>query len=366
MSRREAAKEGGQLGFALLLGFCLFQTVWWVYDSRVYSIEVRARAQRALEHDQQQAQRLLKAGVPPSEVNGMFSGLTVTPDGETPLLPEVVAALDQARDRRIRRYTWEGGFFLVVFAAGMWVLSRTIRQYAELQRRQANFVAAVSHELKTPLASLRLAAESLQGRDLPPKRRDKLVGRVLAGADRLEAMVSKVLQTRWVEAAGREAKPEPVVLAEHVAACVELLDLAGKQLEVEVEVPSDLVAYADPLGVDTVLQNVLGNAVKAMDQAAERRLTIRGARAGKGKIAVTIRDTGVGFDPGEAERIFEKFYRVGDELRRTSRGTGLGLYLTRRVVELDGGTVTATSDGPGSGAELEIVWRTPPPGKEAA
>lgn len=359
----------GQAGFVVLLLICLIQTVWWVYDSRSYAHQVRGRAQHALKQDQLQAQQLLAAGVAHDKVDALFGSLTVTADGETPLIPEIVTALDRARDHRIRRYTWEGGFFMAVFCAAMWVLSRSIRQYARLQRRQENFVAAVSHELKTPLASLRLAAETLSGgQDLPRERRDKLVGRILKGADRLETLVKNVLQTRWVEAAGRASSPERINLAERVSACLEILDLRPDSgLALTVDVPANLFARADTLGIDTVLQNVLGNAKKAIAKTESPAISVTARQEGE-NVVLTVHDNGFGFEHAEAERIFEKFYRVGDELRRASPGTGLGLYLTRRVVELDGGTVSAFSLGPGKGADFRIVWLldTTPQGEAAA
>ncbi|MCG8462967.1 MAG: ATP-binding protein [Holophagales bacterium] len=105
---------------------------------------------------------------------------------------------------------------------------------------------------------------------------------------------------------------------------------------------------------DTVLRNLLDNAVAAAD-AGGSRVSMWAAETPE-SIRLDIADDGVGFPPEEAKNLFEKFYRVGDELRRTRPGTGLGLYLARRFVEIEGGRISARSAGPGLGAIFTVTW----------
>ncbi|MEM8932860.1 MAG: ATP-binding protein, partial [Acidobacteriota bacterium] len=124
-------------------------------------------------------------------------------------------------------------------------------------------------------------------------------------------------------------------------------------VELSADVPRDLKVDADEVGVRTVLRNLLDNALKATGEGG--RVTLYGSATADG-IHLDVRDDGAGFEPGEADRLFDKFYRVGDEMRRTQTGSGLGLHLTRRFVELEGGTVRASSDGPGEGATFSVTW----------
>jgi signal transduction histidine kinase len=109
------------------------------------------------------------------------------------------------------------------------------------------------------------------------------------------------------------------------------------------------------VAVRTVLRNLVDNAIKAVAAKGGGVVRVEGRRAA-GAVELEVRDDGVGFPPEEADRLFEKFYRLGDELRRTSPGSGLGLYIVRRFVQLTGGRVSARSAGPGEGAAFTVRW----------
>ena len=135
-------------------------------------------------------------------------------------------------------------------------------------------------------------------------------------------------------------------------------DEAG--IDIHIEIPDELELEADPVGVRTVIRNLLGNAIEASRLAGGERIELIGDRIAD-RIRLRIKDDGVGFPAEEAPRLFEQFYRVGDEMRRKSPGTGLGLYIVQRFMDLEGGRVKAESQGPGLGATLTVEWPTPPP-----
>jgi signal transduction histidine kinase len=118
-------------------------------------------------------------------------------------------------------------------------------------------------------------------------------------------------------------------------------------------VPEDLALNVDPIVVDTGLRNLLDNALKSCVAAKSHFIRVEGTRDAGG-IVLAVRDDGLGFPPEDAAMIFEKFHRLGDELRRATPGTGLGLYIVKRLVELSGGTVRAHSSGTGSGATVSL------------
>ena len=109
------------------------------------------------------------------------------------------------------------------------------------------------------------------------------------------------------------------------------------------------------MALRSVLRNLIDNAIKARESRPGGRIRLEVAREG-GRAKLEVRDDGVGFPPEQGEMLFEKFYRPGDEMQRPSRGSGLGLYLVRKFVELYGGEIRAASEGPGRGATFTIRW----------
>jgi signal transduction histidine kinase len=265
-------------------------------------------------------------------------------------------AVTEDSDARVNRVLWEGGFFLVVLIGGMAVLTRTLRHDAELRRRQQNFLAAVSHEFKSPLASIQLAAETLvlRSRDDDVKRLGK---RILEDGERLLRMIENLLDTTRLEEGRQRLTPQLTSLhAAAAAAAAAIADRAhASGVTVTQAVPEDLQLNVDPVVVETGLRNLLDNALKSCVAAKSSSILVEGSRDASG-IVLAVRDDGLGFPPEDAEMIFEKFHRLGDELRRATPGTGLGLYIVKRLVELSGGTVRAQSAGVGSGATVSMRW----------
>ncbi len=350
-----------QVGFLALLAICAAQVVYWMIDEVVHTRRLTAQLTSRLDEQIQAARRLADLGVDPNEVDRLFPELTFSSGPERITVnPRILEDLQRERARRVNRYGWEGAFFLVVLVAAMGVIARALHQDWQLRRRQQNFLAAVTHEFKSPLASLRLAAETLALRDPPPPLRQKLVARLLEDLERLDGMIGNILDTARLDEGRVPLRPEAVPLAEAVRALFEEVGERAKAARVtlELDAPEELEARADPVAVRTVLRNLVDNAIKATAASGGGVVRVIG-RAEGGAARVDVQDTGVGFPPGEADRLFEKFYRLGDELRRTSRGSGLGLYIVRRFVQLTGGHVGARSEGPGRGAVFTVLWPAP-------
>ena len=313
MTLRRDPSKGMQLGFLALLLISALTIGWWMYDHVHYARLVEQR-----------------------------------------FAADPTVAADSAK--RINRVLWEGGFFLVVLIGGMAVLTRTIRHDAELRRRQQNFLAAVSHEFKSPLASIQLAAETLvlRSRETDSQR---LGQRILEDGERLLRMVDNLLDTTRLEEGRQKLAPQPTNL--HAAAVAAIAEIAERarlsDIAVTLDAAPDLEAQVDPAALATVLRNLLDNAVKACVAGHGHTVTIRATRAPPG-VTLAVIDDGLGFPPEDAAMIFEKFHRLGDELRRTMPGSGLGLYIVKRLVELSGGSIEAKSEGPGRGAAVTIRW----------
>jgi signal transduction histidine kinase len=319
---RSPSTRSVQVGFFLLLLVCAAQLAFWMWDEWRYTALMTER---------------------------LSAALTATGVGA-----DDIARLATERAQRLNRYAWEGAFFLAVLLAAMAVVLKALREEAELRRRQERFLAAVSHEFKSPLASLRLSVETLALRDPPAPERAELLRRIVVELGRLERMMANTLDTSRL-ASGGESHPEPVELPEIVAEMTdELRDFAEEcGVRVETQLPSTLVVHADRDGMRTIVRNLLHNAIKASSREAVVR--VRGGADAR-EVLLEVQDDGVGFPPQEAPRLFEQFYRVDGDGRGRMQGTGLGLYLVERLVARAGGRVQAQSPGLGQGAVFTVRW----------
>ena len=350
-----------QLGFLALLVICVAQVAWWIADqarlaggerdrlTALYRAE--AGAMTAILGDAQapvQAERTLADAFPHLRIE----------NGVATIRGTAIALLEDDAASRINRYAWEGGFFLLVLLAGMAILTRAIRFDADLRRRQQNFLASVSHEFKSPLASMRLSAETLMMRAPDPDSRH-LGQRLLEDGERLLRMVDNLLNTAQLEDGRLSLQPESIAVRAVVEAAVadyeELARVHG--ITIRQDGARDLAVEADRVAIETVLRNLLDNAIKACLDGDGKNVRIHASATDDGRsIRVGVTDDGVGFPPGDAAKLFGKFYRQAQNPRRATPGSGLGLYLVRRLTKLSGATAGATSEGLGQGAEFTVVW----------
>jgi len=357
-----------QVGFLVVLGIATAQVAWWITDQRALARGEQDRVAALYESDASTVTAFaeLWSETDPgatdagrgalSEVVADLPHLAFDPvTGVASVRSDAIADLAGDVASRINRYAWEGGFFLLVLVVGMGVLTRAIRDDAKLRRRQQNFIAAVSHEFKSPLASMRLSGETLATRsaDLDSRR---LGERLVEDGDRLLRMVDNLLDTARIDDGRMDLRREPVRLrlvvdgakAEHEARA------AREGIAIRAEVP-DLTIDADPLAIESVLRNLLDNAIKACVAGGGREVSIEAEGAGS-EVSVAISDDGIGFRPRDAAMIFEKFYRSGDDGTNPMPGTGLGLYVVRRLAEISDARVAARSEGPGKGATVTVTW----------
>ena len=346
-----------RLAFLAILVFSAGEVVWWMLDQRRLVRWESERIAALHETNRQAAERLLADGAPREIVAPLFPALDFAPARGVTVAPRAFEEIEREHARRLRQYLWEGSFFLVVLGACMAVISRTLAEEAQLRLRQQNFIAAVTHELKSPIASLQLAAETIALRRPEPAKLDALVKRMRGDIRRLEEMVGRILDTATLEAGRPHLRKERLPLDRLVAGVAEEFAerAADHGVRFAQQIPAGLEIAADPAAANTVLRNLIDNALRSSTAAGSHEIRLVG-RAHGGFVELAVADDGVGFDPALAEKLFEKFYRPGDELRRTSKGTGLGLYVVRRFVELERGWVTAASPGPGRGATFTAAW----------
>ena len=367
MTLRRDPTKALQIGFLAVLAIATAQVAWWIADQRTLAWGEQNRVVGLYESNAASVTAfvgLLNAAGPVEgaqrsaivQVVAEFPHLAFDPAaGVASVRPDAVADLADEVASRINRYAWEGGFFLLVLLVGMAVLTRAIRHDAQLRRRQQNFIAAVSHEFKSPLASLRLSGETLATRSTDPDSR-RLGERLVDDGDRLLRMVDNLLDTARIDNGRIRLRRETVVLRGIVeAATAEHAARAAREgIELSANVPA-LAVDADPLAIESVFRNLLDNAIKACIAGNGGRISIE-ARDEGSAVSIAISDDGIGFPPGDAARIFEKFYRSGDDGTNPMPGTGLGLYVVRRLAEISDARVVARSGGSGRGATFTVTW----------
>jgi signal transduction histidine kinase len=251
-----------------------------------------------------------------------------------------------------------GVIFFAILVAG--VILNTIFLVREVRRneRQDSFLNAVTHELKTPLASIRLYLETLQRREVPEPQRQEFYKIMLADADRLLSTVEQVLKAGELSHRRRHEDRTLLELPPLVADCI-AITLQRHHLP-----PSAIELAPVPLGVRlpvrgipedlrTAVLNLLDNAVKYSPNGVHIRCSLAIVRYTF--VALSITDTGLGLAPNQLNRIFKRFYRVPGRNAVKIKGTGIGLFLVRTIARQHGGSVSAASPGPNLGATITLT-----------
>src|SRR6185437_2328439 len=257
----------------------------------------------------------------------------------------------------IAQYAWAGSFFIIALAACIAVIALALRAEARVSQEQESFLALVSHQFKTPLASLQLSLETMAMRPLSPEHSRALIDRMLADLARMEGMVTQILESMRLDRGRIELRSEPVDLGSAVARVIAGFEerAAKDRITLSAEVEHGLQVMADPLALDVILRNILENALAAVAPVGGGSVALSGRRT-RGEVELTVRDSGVGFRPGDAARLFQKFTRLHPGGGGSHFGTGLGLYIVRRLMQLAGGRVEARSAGVGQGATFVLSW----------
>jgi signal transduction histidine kinase len=234
----------------------------------------------------------------------------------------------------------------------------TVFLVLEIKRNEEHdsFINAVTHELKTPIASIRLYLQTLQSRDVDEARRRQFYDVMLADAERLHQTVDQVLKAGAASQQRKVTARVPVDMAALARECVQLavvrhrLDPAAMALETHDDRP--VVVSGDVEDLRTVLANLLDNAVKYSGDTV--RVTVSVVAPSPDTIWVRIHDRGIGIPRKQLKRIFNRFYRVQARGLRHVTGTGLGLYIVKTIARAHGGRVFAQSEGEGRGSTFTL------------
>jgi signal transduction histidine kinase len=247
-------------------------------------------------------------------------------------------------------------FFLLIITGLVLNTTFLIREIRRNEQHDA-FINAVTHELKTPLASIRLYLETLKKRDLDENKRQEFYDVMLADSDRLLQTVEQVLRAGQSGLRRRKLNLRKLDVGELVKECVNLTrvrhNLAAEAVTLTEAVNGERPQVkADAEELRVAISNLLDNAVKYSVKGVQ--ISVEVATLDAKKVAVRIEDKGIGIPSAQLKRIFKRFYRVPGRVMARFKGTGLGLFIVSSVVERHGGKVFAESEGPGRGSRFTI------------
>ncbi len=252
--------------------------------------------------------------------------------------------------KRSIQYVGEGSAFLVVILIGAFIVYTSFRRRIVLSRQQNNFMLSVTHELKSPIAAMKLNLQTLERHRLDETKKSMLIERCIKEANRLNDLCNNVLFASQID--GRQYKPtrEPFNLSEMVEeAAAQYAARYPQRFEDEISPGCHMVG--DIVMLQIVLNNLLENAIKYTP--ADTPITVSLARQGATAV-IQVRDLGPGIQEDEKKKVFNKFYRIGNEESRKSKGTGIGLYLVHKVVKQHKGKIAVKDNSP-SGAIFEVI-----------
>ena len=250
---------------------------------------------------------------------------------------------------------WRHGILLLALIIAGIVVNTTflVREIRRNEQHNA-FINAVTHELKTPVASIRLYLETLQTRAIDEARRKEFYGIMLADSERLLASIEQILRTGRVGGASRKPNLAPVNLNLLTEECVVRARTLHNRTEasLQYEAPVQTTVMGDAEEIGAAISNLIDNAVKYSGSSV--KVTVVPENSDEHFASVRVKDEGMGIPKAELQQIFKRFYRVPGPLAARIKGTGLGLFIVRSVARRHGGRAWAESEGPGRGSTFVL------------
>lgn len=257
------------------------------------------------------------------------------------------------KDKRTKtaQYLGEGGTFLLLILAGAIFVFRAVRRELRYSAEQQNFMMAITHELKTPIAVTKLNLETLQKHKLAITQQERLIDNTLQETNRLDTLCNNLLISSQIDGGGYKAAYDEQNFSVLVNQCIlEFINRFPKRI-IDKEIEEEVFVNGDPFLLQIAINNLLENAIKYSPKESIVKATLQKV---KEKTVLKIIDEGVGISEDEKDKIFKKFYRAGNEATKRAKGTGLGLYLTSRISKTHKGNVTI-EDNP-KGGSIFAFW----------
>lgn len=262
--------------------------------------------------------------------------------------PSTSNALHRIEDERLRnakQYVGEGLTFLIITILGAIFVYVVVRRQFQLHMQQRNFMLAVTHELKTPIAVTKLSLETLKRHQLNEQKKEEIVNNAINETDRLNSLCNNILLSAELESGGyKMSKLEFDFTAMTLSAVDEFKKRYPNRI-FEYQLPLPVFYYGEEFLIRLVLNNLLENAVKYTPKEKPIVVSIENENSKK-TVLLKVADFGNGIPEKEKHKVFQKFYRIGDEMKRMTKGTGLGLFLSKKIIEDHHGSMLVENNMP--------------------
>lgn len=313
--------------YVFVLAYTVLQLVWWGVLLHQQSKQIARYEQEALTHRIQHLSQ-------PAE-----------------FMAEMQRLHHEERMRTFK-YLGEGFIFLVLILAGAALVYRAVWKQMRLQQQQQNFMMAVTHELKSPIAVAKLNLETLRKHKLDEEKQKRLLDTTIRETNRLDQLCNNILLASQFEHRKTQLFLEHLDFSQLLAQQVEEFRNRTSSHDIVADIQPGIWMHADKFMLQLMLSNLVENAVKYAPKGSTIQVQLH---AEDDQLKMAVKDEGEGIPLAERNKIFLKFYRIGNENTRKSKGSGLGLYLTKRIVEQHGGNITVADNQP-KGTSFELTW----------
>ncbi|MEN9742316.1 MAG: hypothetical protein RLZZ65_121 [Bacteroidota bacterium] len=253
--------------------------------------------------------------------------------------------------KRIGMVIGEGLVFLLILIFGIYRIRKSIQKELALQQRQNNFLLTVTHELKTPLAALKLYLQTLKKHNLTEQKKEQIIEGALSENERLVQLIENILQTSRADIDAFELHKQPIALKQFLEELIGRYQSRYKAPLFFLNAISPIELKVDPNMLETILVNLIENAIKY--GGTQQEIQVELIKLDR-FLTILVKDQGPGIPNSEKAHIFDKFYRVGNEETRKAAGSGLGLYLVAEFVRLHKGQVRCQENHP-HGCIFEVI-----------
>ena len=262
-----------------------------------------------------------------------------------------ISKIKDEKRRKTGQFIGEGVTFLLLIVVGAVVVFRAVRRQFKQSQQQQNFMMALTHELKTPIAVAKLNLETLQKHKLSEEQQQQLISNTLQEAGRLNTLCNNLLLSSKIEAGDYMLMTEKIDLAELVTESVNDFKMRFPKRNIHLSLSNDIYLTGDRLLLQIAVNNLLDNAIKYSGKEGKIGIDLKE----NDTIKLLIKDEGKGIPDDEKDKIFNKFYRIGNLHTKEAKGTGLGLYLTKKIVEQHNGNIIVADNNPhGSIFEVKL------------
>jgi signal transduction histidine kinase len=272
-------------------------------------------------------------------------------------LLEYDVGLESSLRKKLQQKQWmvfgEGMVFLLLLLLGFIQTRKSFKRETQVARQQKNFLLSVTHELKSPIASVKLYLQTLEKRELDRSKQIDLLQKAITETNRLDHLVENMLVAAQIENQALLIQAEELNLSEFVHAFISEFE-EKNQIKISGKRVSGVMIQADPLSMRSILVNLAENALKYSGANPEIAINLS---VEDNQVVMQVCDQGIGIAEEDRHRVFDKFYRSGNEETRQTKGTGLGLFIVRYLVGLQSGSISVHNNTP-KGSTFELRFKS--------